>query len=324
MPLRDTLQNAIENETSGISVAALTQATEQLSERYRLRQKGKQNAFMSDDIHRNAYIVYRMPATVAAIASVLQKTKERIPDFQPQNLLDLGSGPGSALWASCEIFDSLQSITAFERDASLIAAGKRMAAQSGHQALQNTTWISGDLSSPPILAPHDIVIISYAFGELSQETRKPLLDLAWKLAKQALIIIEPGTPAGFDTILFARTTLMAAGAHIAAPCTHANQCPMKNGDWCHFSERLARTSLHRQAKGAQLNYEDEKHSYIAACKTPCEVPNEGRILRHPDKHSGHIDFILCTSDGLMKKTVSRRHGDAYKEAKKKEWGDVLR
>jgi ribosomal protein RSM22 (predicted rRNA methylase) len=97
---------------------------------------------------------------------------------------------------------------------------------------------------------------------------------------------------------------------------------MPSNDWCHFSQRLERTQLHKIAKEATLGYEDEKFSYVCATNQPVKLP-QGRILRHPNKHSGHIEFTLCSQGKLEKKVISRKAGELYKMARKLEWGDSI-
>ena len=48
-----------------------------------------------------------------------------------------------------------------------------------------------------------------------------------------------------------------------------------------------------------------------------------RILRHPRKHSGHVELELCTSEGLKRETVSGKHGERYRDARRAEWGDAI-
>jgi len=94
------------------------------------------------------------------------------------------------------------------------------------------------------------------------------------------------------------------------------------GDWCHFSQRVERTSQHRQLKGGTLGYEDEKFSYIIAGKI--DVASVGsRIVRHPGKHSGHVKLSLCTPQGQIEnRTVARSSKSEYRAARKAEWGDT--
>ncbi|HEX3155503.1 MAG TPA: small ribosomal subunit Rsm22 family protein, partial [Candidatus Angelobacter sp.] len=93
-------------------------------------------------------------------------------------------------------------------------------------------------------------------------------------------------------------------------------------DWCHFSQRVERTSQHRQLKGGALGYEDEKFSYLVAAKISAPS-TASRIVRHPGKHSGHIQLVLCTPGGKIEQnTITRSRKEAYKRARKAEWGDL--
>ncbi len=92
------------------------------------------------------------------------------------------------------------------------------------------------------------------------------------------------------------------------------------GDWCHFSQRLQRSAEHRRAKGGSLGYEDEKFSYFVAAKAAVELPR-ARIVRHPLKHKGHVQLVLCTPEGLRRQTVSKSQNEAYREARDARWGD---
>ena len=48
-----------------------------------------------------------------------------------------------------------------------------------------------------------------------------------------------------------------------------------------------------------------------------------RIVRHPGKHSGHVKLVLCTAEGKIEnRTITRSSKEAYKHARKAEWGDL--
>ena len=91
-------------------------------------------------------------------------------------------------------------------------------------------------------------------------------------------------------------------------------------DWCHFSQRLERSSEHRQLKGGGLGYEDEKFSYVVATRNDV-TPAKERIVRHPRKHSGHVQLLLCTPRGLEERTITKSQKENYRKARKAEWGD---
>lgn len=320
MPLPYHLTQAIEHEASRISTSLLSKAAAEMSERY--RSPGiSLKPFMSSEAHRIAYLTTRLPATYSAIRAVLSETRERLPELQWQSLLDLGAGPGSAMWAAADVFNELERVTLVERDGNLIEAGKRLADNAEHPAIKFAKWCKLDLQNMIAPEPHDLVVISYALGELNRETSQAVLHTAWRATKKVCVIIEPGTPRGFSHILHARDELIKMGAHIIAPCPHAGTCPMADGDWCHFSRRVERSRHHRLAKSATMPYEDEKYSYIAVAKSLVEVLG-ARVIRHPLKREGHIHIDLCTPQGLERKTVAKKDKEAFKRARKTDWGSL--
>jgi ribosomal protein RSM22 (predicted rRNA methylase) len=138
-----------------------------------------------------------------------------------------------------------------------------------------------------------------------------------------LVIIEPGTPAGWQRILTARDALRSAGAHLVAPCPHAQDCPIVAPDWCHFSRRVARSRVHRLAKGAEVPWEDEKYIFIAASREPVERSGS-RILVPPRVNGGVGRVKLCRPDGSAAEvTLSKRDGDAFKKLRRADWGYLL-
>jgi ribosomal protein RSM22 (predicted rRNA methylase) len=315
MRLPETLREAIEEEVATVGRATLARSARMLSESYR---GGDSASALPDAAARTAYLVTRVPATYAANVAVYRELKLRV-NAPIESMLDMGAGPGTSLWAASEEL-RLQSFTALERDAHFVAIARRLASRSANEGLVKATWLQQDLRTRFQAPAHDLVVLSYSLGELPDP--QATVRAAWNLAKVALVLIEPGTPAGFANVLRARDLLMGLGAHVAAPCPHHNACPLAaRNDWCHFTVRLERTAEHRQLKGGDLGYEDEKFSYLIACKAAVRRP-ESRIVRHPLKHPGHVKFTLCTANDLLHPTVSKSQKDLYRAARKAEWGDA--
>jgi ribosomal protein RSM22 (predicted rRNA methylase) len=244
-----------------------------------------------------------------------------MPDPEIHSLLDLGAGPGTAGWAATETFGELRQITLIERDEGLIHMGKSLARAGENAALENADWMQADLHAAKSFPEHDLVVSSYAFGEIGQNISHKILKAAWSATRTALVIVEPGTMIGFDLIRRLRDELIGLGAHLIAPCPHQRECPIPADDWCHFSQRLGRSSLHRRLKIGTLGYEDEKFSYIAASKHPIQ-PASARVIRHPMRHSGHTRIQLCAKDGIQTTTVTRSDKKNWKRARKTNWGDA--
>jgi ribosomal protein RSM22 (predicted rRNA methylase) len=315
MRLPDDLRRAIDQQVEAIPAPAMVRAATEISEAY--RRADFASAPLKSLHHRLAYLQFRLPATYAACSHVFDKTREMLSSFQPKSLLDLGAGPGTAAWAASGYFPSLDRVSCVERDGELLRLGQALA--SNHPTLRAATWTTADLRTfaPP---SHDIIVLSYALGELSASHARRLVTAAWAAAK-LLILIEPGTPKAFERMAELRKQLIAEGATLAAPCPHEKECPLLLlGDWCHFSERLERTAEHRRIKGGSLGYEDEKFSYLAATRLPV-AERTGRIVRHPQIHSGYVQLQVCATDGLRQATVTKSQKDIYRAARKSAWGD---
>ncbi len=317
MRLPEPLLRAIEEETGKFDGKTLARAAAELSSRYQREEFS--SPVLSSDAHRAAYLAVRMPATFAANAHVFGEIRRLAGDAQVESMLDLGAGPGTALFAAHEVFPQLRRATLLEADQAWLNAGKRLVERLPPDTV--VSWLQRDLRQPLQLEAHDLVVISYALGELPRGVVESLIRVAWNMAGRFLVIVEPGTMRGFGAINSVRSSLIASGVSILAPCPHQNACPMAvAGDWCHFAQRVERTSLHRRLKTGELGFEDEKFSYIVATRTEA-TPPEARLVRHPLKHSGHIQLTLCTAQGVKQETITKSQKERYRRARKAEWGD---
>jgi len=316
MPLPLPLQRAIERETGRHPARALAPVAAALSAAYRAGQPSALS--LSSDLHRLAYAAARLPATFAALHRVLAELCQRWPGAGPQSLLDLGAGPGTSGWAAAEVFADLAEATLVEVDAGMIGLGQSLAGE--HPLLAGATWVRGDLRALPALAPRDLVICSYALGELGEEEALAAARAAWGATRQVLVLLEPGTVRGFGLVRRLRAELIGEGAQVVAPCPHRDACPLPAGDWCHFAARLERSRLHQRLKEGALGYEDEKYAYAVLARSP-GVPALARILRHPRRRAGHAELQLCTPEGLRSIVVTRSDKAAWRAVRKAEWGD---
>lgn len=317
MRLPESLQTSIDQIVQASSPNALKKAREALSQEY--RQGDFSQSIFSDEGKKLAYLAARFPATYAAIQKVMAEVRERIPGFTCRKILDLGAGPGTATWAALDLMPELEEAALIEKSPGAVGLGKEL--MRGFPNLKKGEWICRDLESEETFPSADLAIASYSIGELKHP--ESVIVRLWKADISYLIIIEPGTPRGYRHILSARDQLLRAGAHLIAPCPHSKACPLKDGDWCHFSARLERTKLHRLLKEGSLGYEDEKYSYLIVSRKPVLAPPGSRILRHPQKGSGHVRLALCTDTGQREeRVVSRKEKEIYRAARDAEWGGV--
>jgi ribosomal protein RSM22 (predicted rRNA methylase) len=262
-----------------------------------------------------------MPATYAAVSASLNALREIRPDFAPTNLLDVGAGPGTATWAAAAAFPSLTSLALLDSNSALRALALDLGGDSTR--LLKMTYQHGEARAA--LADSeaaDLVIASYMIGEIGDAERPALAALMWEKTRDTLLIVEPGTPAGYARIIALRRQLIAAGANVAAPCPHDGECPILTPDWCHFTQRLPRSRVHKQLKSAELPYEDEKFSYLALTRVPA-ARHPARVIAQPVVTKVAVTARLCTDQGILNASAARRQKAAYQRFKKIAWGDAI-
>lgn len=281
-PFHERLEELVE----GFSLKG---AFAKISEAYR---QGESSTVLTERADYLAYAAVRMPATYAVLATVFKELVKRY--HKPlRTMVDLGSGPGTAYWAA-----PFLQIIAVERDPHFIRLAQELGARM--------TWVPSSLENYAFV-PVDVALFSYSIAEIPNYL--PLVERAFEAA-QIVIVVEPGTPQGFERVRRIRQHLIDRGASILAPCPADGPCPSQ---WCHFSQRLSRSRLHRSAKGGDLGFEDEKYSYVMATKEPGR-PCYARIVAPVQAMKGRALLPVCC--GCQLETIK------LKKTKLK-WGEAL-
>jgi ribosomal protein RSM22 (predicted rRNA methylase) len=311
------LRAALDAKLEGLSRTDVAARAAAISRTYR---EGGNSAAIASETDALAYALARMPATYAAVVASLNALQEIRPDFAPQSLLDVGAGPGTASWAAAEAFPALASFTLLDANPALRALALEFAAGSSRLGVAN--YQLGPARALLAKADADLVIASYLLGEFGENERRDLVDAMWAKTRDTLLIIEPGTPAGYTRIIATRAQLIASGAHVAAPCPHDRACPLQAPDWCHFAQRLPRSRAHMQMKDGDVPFEDEKFSYVIVTRAPLAA-RPSRVLAPPIVGKAETAAKLCTPEGLALAKIPRRDKLAYTRARRWRWGDAV-
>ncbi len=299
----------------GISRKELAPRAQAISAHYRAG-AGSISAIASQD-DALAYVVARLPATYAAAAAVLEDVRSSAVGFSPASLLDVGAGPATASWAARETWESLTQLTLTDANAHFLALARRLAPASDAQFLVRDVLRDG-------LPNADLVIASYVLAEIAPAAQSGVVAKLFAAAIEVLVLIEPGTPAGFERLRAARALLILEGAQILGPCTHAAVCPIAAPDWCHFSQRLPRSRDHLQTKSARVPFEDERYAWLAVGRTRRAMSDgNARLLAPPRETKAEIALKLCGAQGLENRVVPRRDKAAFASARKARWGDAI-
>jgi ribosomal protein RSM22 (predicted rRNA methylase) len=304
----------------GSGTRGLAQAYQELSDLYRSGGATPDDARLTRR-HVHAYLAARLPATFAVDRAVFDAVALRRPDWEPRTLLDLGAGPGTAAWAAAETFGSLRHVTCVEQASAMIEVGSSLARRSASEAVRGGEWRRESVLAPAT-DPADLVVASFVLGELADDALADTVARWWRLTLGELVVVEPGTPAGFERIRRVRDQLIADGATVTAPCPSDAACPMRGDDWCHFAVRVTRSGAHRVVKGGELGFEDEKFSYVVASRqTPAHA--SARVLRAPQVRPGHIRLTVCEAPDKREAVVAKSRKDAFRWARKARWSDEV-
>jgi ribosomal protein RSM22 (predicted rRNA methylase) len=313
-----SLRAALEAKLHGVSRNEAAERAGVISKTYR---DGGGSTAIASEADALAYALARMPATYAADVASLNALLDIRPEFAPKSLLDVGAGPGTATWAAAEAFPSLQSFTLLDANDALRKLALDLLSKSDRSSHFN--YERGEARAVVARADAaDLVVASYVIGEMSEAERALLASLMWEKTRDTLLVVEPGTPAGYARIIALRQQLIAAGAQVAAPCPHDGACPLTPPDWCHFTQRLARSRAHKQLKGAEVPFEDEKFAYVALTRAAIGQ-RLSRVLAQPAVGKAGVSAKLCTPGGLEIARVARRDKAAYAEARRWRWGDAV-
>lgn len=316
----DELTAALEAVVEDLPAADLLAATRTLIAGYRSATEPAVPA-LDTPAAAAAYAAYRMPATYAAIRASLSAAASAHPLLAPRTCLDIGGGTGAAVWAAVQAFPTLAAVAVLDRSGSALELGSRLAGRASAPALRRARWTRARLPPTAALPAADLVTVGYLLAELPGSAREAVVAAAARAA-DLVVVVEPGTPAGYRRVIDARSGLIDAGFSVLAPCPHDRTCPLlaAGPSWCHFSARLNRSARHRQLKGGTLGHEDEKFSYVVAVRDGIGRRPD-RVIRHPRFGKGRVDLELCTAeDGIASVRVTRRNGAAYRAARGARWG----
>jgi ribosomal protein RSM22 (predicted rRNA methylase) len=284
---------------------------------------GSQRIKTADDVL--AYAFTRLPATYAAVAAVFNAMGDTLPGFAPRTMLDVGAGPGAAAFAAARTFETLTDIRLIDANAGLRNLALTLMAEADgaalRQVVERQSYRRGDaLKLLAEAEPADLVTASYVAGEIADGELAGFTQRLWAATAGALVIVMPGTPDGYARMLRMRADLIAAGAHVAAPCPHDRPCPLAPPGWCHFAQRLPRSRDHLLVKGADVPFEDEKFSYVVLSREKPQ-PVHARVLAPPKVTKGAVTAKLCREEAVVTESAARRDPEAWRRFKSWRWGD---
>lgn len=302
-----------------------------LSLRYRIDRSSHKYIENSDDVL--GYLAVRAPSTYSQIYGALESIKKLNPNWQPKNILDIGSGPGTAIWAAAEIFSSLKNGTAVEMDNNFIKAGQSILTSIPEI---NIVWELTDLSKslPKTEEIFDLVILANILNEMDEKTKNKVLSFAQNHSKGILLILEPGTPYGYEVVKQSAETLKTDKDYLVTPYIDNI---FIDSEEVTFTQKIKRPDFqkrvrHLQRKNEQLekprllppsDWEESKYYYLAYSKFPNEITPTARLIDAPKPLKPFVELKILTGRGIRTERVFKKDRELYKKAKKLNRGDTF-
>ncbi|MFT5359003.1 MAG: SAM-dependent methyltransferase [Polyangiales bacterium] len=242
---------------------------------------------------------------------------DALPKTDTWRVLDLGAGLGTTtlgLAPFAEAAGATIDVLAIDADA---LALKGMAALCREVGIEQRGQV-GDavrIANGTKLdheAPFDFIVLGLFLNELSVEKRRTLVDsLKRRLAPNgSLIIIEPALREVTRELHELRRDWITSGWTVFAPCLHALDCPMLEGerDWCH-EDRAFRLPdpLIPVARAASLRFESITFAYLTLRKDGQTLagalhPEDERVVSQVMVSKGKKQLFVC-SGGKRSKWV---------------------
>ena len=320
MKIPDLLEFAIDEEVKKYSIKDLKDIALKLSKRY-MESKRTGETLLKNELDMVAYSVIRMPATYSAIRTSMEKVLEMC-DLKIDSVLDIGSGTGAAEWVVSDLLD-VEDIVCLEREKTMRDISRKYF--SYHDILKNVKFIESDILKENLSVKKDLSIMSYIINELDEKDRLIAIQKVLDATNKLLLIVEPGTPEGFNNIKMIKEYAQEKGFCVLAPCTgNCRGCNLPEDDWCASSVRVQRSKIHKYLKDAEVGFEDEKFTYIAISKEKIENLKDGyRILRHPKIENGRVTIKVCKNGEISEKIITKKDKELFKTVKKKNIGDFV-
>lgn len=287
------------------------------------------------------YSYSRMIPNYSVLTECLNEIKRRDPDFEPQSLLNMGSGVGSAVWATNRLWsESVREYYCVDN-----------ASEMNKMAMQILK--EGDMNRQSMVIPNvyfrdklpvqkggrfSLVICAYTLMDFpNQKNRLQLIRELWDRTEDYFILVDVGTYAGFLLIQEARRKLLKMNlpnedveVNIFAPCPHNQHCPKfryaPENMPCNFEVQC------QKWKGQSQDRMKERYSYVIfkRGKLAEDMTNEWpRIVFSEVLQKRHKDMAYCTlccpDSTLSRRSISRgRNGrELYRMTCESQWGDLL-
>ena len=306
--------------------ASLAEDVARLSRLLTRERNSLPHAYLRDKGLRRAYLAYFLPPNLAKIQLPLRELCSHPDGFLAKerlHILDLGTGPGTAVLGIREFFrqggsvqhleftavdqvgENLKDAEALFRDAGGIS-DKHSVLTTVRTGIEAVAHRSG--------GPFDIIVLSNVLNEMFLQDPDRIgkrTDLVRDIMERLLaadgscIIIEPALQETSRELLMVRDGIVDGGGHVYSPCLVKGHCPalVHPRDWCHEDRHWDPPEAVKELdEQTGLRKDSLKFSYLilrndARALADVYGPESYRVVSEPLVSKGKREFYFCGKEG---------------------------
>ena len=283
-------------------------------------------AYLKDEGLRRAYLLYFLPSNLYKIHIPLRElslhpsnllSKERL------RILDIGSGPGTAILGIMDFFSAkgkrpVLEFTAIDQVKENLRDSEALFGLFRERvplvATLKTIKSSVEMVASFPKGPYDIIVLSNILNEVAHSdedrTSKRVAILKTVLsdllaADGSCIIIEPALRQTSRDMVEVRDSLMHEGFCVYSPCLMGENCPALQNpkDWCHEDIPWEFPEIVREVdRLTGLRKDSLKFSYLVIRKDGLSIKDiygdsSFRVVSESLVSKGKIEFYVCGKEG---------------------------
>ena len=242
-----------------------------------------------------AYCAYWLTTNYPKLFEVLKLLPSDFDINSFDNIVDIGTGPGTFLLALDRILESEPNIYGIDISKLMIEQAKKLI--EGLAADRN---MQIGLNCPDNPSGSSLLIFTHSLNEMGASTA---VDYLFKVKPDAVLVIEPGTKEAFAKTLDLRELCIKEGYNVSFPCYTNAKCPLDlEKDWCH--QYLKTTHAQDVESMTQRLGRDRKllpmtiQLYTKTMKSRPSY-NSARIIRVYKQTKHSFEWMLCNEkDGV--------------------------
>jgi len=286
----------------------LVKSIQKLSENF-TSNRDKINDYHEDEKLIAAYAAFYLTTNYPKFSYLIEYLSSYKKLFQEYELIDIGVGPGTFIFAIGDYFEWDLASTFWGVETSHLMRKQAAKIREGLYADRDIEIVSKLDHIPKKADKKRMVIFTHSFNEMKQSEAMSYIE---KLEADAVLFIEPGTKELFKSYVDFRDLIIAKGFNCHYPCATSLSCPMKDqDDWCHQYLKVSHNlEIERLT---QITHKNRKWMPITLglyLKETSYEPskNFGRIIRTFVETKFGFSWQVCNSKNeIFEVEVLKRH-----------------